>query len=300
MRRRPDPVSGQPTVLFCVGATKAGTSWLYRYLSGHPDCHLRSIKELHYFDAIETGTLRSQKVRMEGDLLRARARQAESGSGPLIDAVIKDMADWIAVLGQGHRAIGAYLGYLANGAGAKRLVADITPSYALLPEGRLRMMAGIVPDVRFLYLLRDPVARLWSGARMVGRRQALEPDQVPARSIEAMEQMISGIEAGGADREDYAGAITRLQGAVPPQRLMIQLMDDLFTVSGLARLCRFLGIANFPGDFDTRHHEGPTLALPDDLRLRAQRALRPQYDFVARLFPDLPDSWRRNMTEVHG
>ena len=43
-------MTGDPTILFCVGATKAGTSWLYTYLLDHPECHVRSVKELHYFD----------------------------------------------------------------------------------------------------------------------------------------------------------------------------------------------------------------------------------------------------------
>ena len=43
----------QPTLLFCVGATKAGTSWLFDYLKHHPECHLRSVKELQYFYAHE-------------------------------------------------------------------------------------------------------------------------------------------------------------------------------------------------------------------------------------------------------
>ena len=40
-------------VLLCIGAAKAGTDWLHRQLSMHPECHLRSIKELHYFDALD-------------------------------------------------------------------------------------------------------------------------------------------------------------------------------------------------------------------------------------------------------
>lgn len=294
-------MTDHPTVLFCVGATKAGTSWLYRYLAGHPDCHLRAIKELHYFNVLEAGTLQRRKSVVEADLLAAKARQADGRNSDYIARLIRDLTDWVAVLGQGHHAIANYLRYLTDGIGSKRLVADITPAYAMLSEARLRAMAGIAPDVRFLYLLRDPVARMWSSARMLGRRRATTRDDFPARSIDAMEQMLAGVEAGMADREDYAGTITRLRAAVAPDRLLIQLQDDLMSVPGIARLCRFLGIsADHPADFDTRHHEGLPLALPDDLRARAQAALRPQYDFVARLFPDLPDSWRRNMTEVHG
>ena len=50
----------EATLMFGVGATKAGTSWLYRYLADHPECHLRSIKELHFFDALDTGKVEQQ------------------------------------------------------------------------------------------------------------------------------------------------------------------------------------------------------------------------------------------------
>jgi len=44
-------------IFFCVGAAKAGTGWLHRHLSDHPECRFCAIKELHYFDAIEAGRL---------------------------------------------------------------------------------------------------------------------------------------------------------------------------------------------------------------------------------------------------
>ena len=34
----------------CIGAQKAGTSWLYAALQLHPDVTLHPIKELHFFD----------------------------------------------------------------------------------------------------------------------------------------------------------------------------------------------------------------------------------------------------------
>src|SRR3954451_6124111 len=34
----------------CVGAQKAGTSWLYRQLEPHPDFWMPPVKELHYLD----------------------------------------------------------------------------------------------------------------------------------------------------------------------------------------------------------------------------------------------------------
>lgn len=289
----------EPTFLFCVGAAKAGTSWLYRYLFTHPECYLRAIKELHYFDTIERRALRAHHQRESARLLRAEARRAEGDDSHATRRLIRDLTDWVAVLARGHRHLPSYRGYLTQGLGDRRLVADVTPGYALLSVQTLQDMARMAADVRFLYLLRDPVARMWSQARMIGAREARDDGEFAARSLAAMDRMLSGVEQGQPDREDYRGTITRLKAAVAPDRLLILLQDEMHSIPGLARLCRFLGIAPHPADAKTRENEGLPLPLPEDLHHRARRALRPQYDFVATLFPALPDSWRQNMTEVH-
>ena len=46
-----------PTLLICVGATKAGTSWMYRYLHDHEACYVRSVKECHYFSMFKSKKL---------------------------------------------------------------------------------------------------------------------------------------------------------------------------------------------------------------------------------------------------
>lgn len=287
--------------MFCVGATKAGTSWLYRFLSRHPDCHLRSIKELHYFDMLESGNYARHREREARRLAELREEQASGKPMTAFRArMLRDTEDWCSVIGREGENLGAYRAYLAEGRGARHLVGDVTPAYALLSVERLTTMARMAGDVRFVYLLRDPVSRLWSQARMVAHRKARSLAEFPLRAAEVMGAMIDGIREGRTDREDYVGAITRLRTAVASSRLFVQLQDQMMSLPGLARLCGFLGIAAVPADFDKRVHEGTPLALDDGLRARAQAALRPQYDFVAGLFPELPDSWRRNMIGVHG
>src|SRR5437764_2788693 len=36
----------------CIGAHKAGTTWLYQQLDSHPDFWMSPVKELHYFDQL--------------------------------------------------------------------------------------------------------------------------------------------------------------------------------------------------------------------------------------------------------
>jgi hypothetical protein len=282
-------VTGAPTLLFGVGATKAGTTWLYQHLAGHPDCHLRKIKELHYFDALETGSLARQVTIQQQHL---------DGPGRKTQARRRDLLDWIAVLERGVEDLPAYLGYLTAGAGRKRLVADITPAYALLPEARLRAMAGLLPDVRFLYLLRDPVARLWSQVRMMASRAAASARDTSRLARRFLARLLSGEAPPDDYRLDYAGAIRRLGAAVAPERLLIGFTDEVISAEGIGRLWAFLGIGPGPAAVAERVFPGVPLAITAAQAKAAREFLAPQYAFVEAHFGRLPASWRRSPAEM--
>jgi hypothetical protein len=255
---------------------------------------MRSIKELHYFDMIERKTeARARRI------LTERTAALRTETGPRAAVELRDAEDWMRVISRSGADLDAYSAYLRQGNDGRPLVADITPAYALLPEARLAQMAALPEDPRFLYLLRDPVSRLWSQARMLARRRVAKGAADMQRAAHRiMSRLIDRIDAGEKDREDYAGAIGRLRAVVPAARLLIQLTDDLLSARGLALLHRFLGIREVPGNFDRNVHEGAPLVLAGPLKKRALAALRPQYDFVAGLFPALPESWRKNMSEA--
>ena len=118
-------MSGQPTYLFGVGATKAGTTWMHRYLAAHPDCHMRAVKELHYFDALDRGQIdRQVKVnRAKADKLAAQLAVAGGAKAGRIAQALADVRAWLAVLERGAEDAAAYRAYLTEGRGDRRLVA---------------------------------------------------------------------------------------------------------------------------------------------------------------------------------
>lgn len=288
-------MADEATLLFGVGATKAGTSWLYRYLAAHPECHLRAIKELHFFDALDEGRQAAQLDALTAT--RDRLMRGDGGAGPAERARrIADIDAYGPVLKSGDAA--AYMEYLNGGRTDQRLIADITPAYALLSEGRLGRMACMSSDVRFVYLLRDPVARLWSHVRMIARRRSTTGHDVALRAGQVLERALSGAEMHIVRRGDYRAALTRLRSAVAPSRLFTAFYETLFQAETVTRLCGFLGLSSRPADFRRRVHAGVPVEMTDEQRDRAAVFLRPQYEFVEACLGRLPAAWEANRVGV--
>ena len=45
-----------------------------------------------------------------------------------------------------------------------RLAGEASPSYALLPVRTIRLIRDLLPDLKLIYLMRNPVPRAWSHA----------------------------------------------------------------------------------------------------------------------------------------
>jgi hypothetical protein len=299
MKKRPDLVSKEPTLLFCVGATKAGTSWLYDHLSAHPQCHFRTIKELHYFSlknaAQFDGALRGMDRKIAE--MQARLGVAADARKLVVAQRLADLIEWRAVLA--HRAIDlpAYRAYLTANMGQARLVGDVTPAYGMMSKADLTRLSQVAADTRFVYLIRDPLARLWSHVRMIAARAA--PDRfaqvAEAQMAAILDGDLSGEGKGIVARGDYAAILEKLTRAVPVKSLLVLFQEELMTIPGIAKLSAHLGLTPAPAALDLRVHEGKSLELPEPLRARALLWLRPQYEYVATMFPALPQAWLKNM-----
>ena len=140
----------EPT-FFCIGAQKGGTRWLYDQLNAHPEFWMPPIKELHFFD----GTFNERFRRSNRDRLKRKsqentlskrdalfARQAEILSKSLFNRLER------------YTELFAPRGELQSG--------DITPAYSTLPSRTIRKIRARLPELKIIYLCRDPVARFWS------------------------------------------------------------------------------------------------------------------------------------------
>ncbi len=290
------------TLMFGVGAPRCGTTWLHHFLAEHPDCHFRGIKELHYFDAMHWRRTDWVLKRLESEVRRIEWH-ATAGSDlerPKILNALADTQEYLRLVRQRTDDRGAYSRFLLNGKGTRKLVGDITPAYALLPTSVLRDMAAMSGASRFVYLMREPVERLWSHVRMAVRQARTATEDYERHAFEILADLFAGREEQHQQilpYSDYASAIGRLNESVPTDRLLVMFTEDLYTPTGLRRLCKFLGIRPVRGDFATKVNDTRLLSLPDELRAEVRRHLRPQYEFAAKYFPSLPEAWQRTMSE---
>jgi hypothetical protein len=296
-------MAGEPRVMICVGATKAGTSWLHDHLSSRADCHFRTIKELHYFTMTEPRHFAAARAKLarERDELAAARAGADPDRAARLERRIADLDDWDRVLARGAIDLAAYRAFLMAGAGGASVVGEVTPAYALMSVAEMKRLAAIGQDTRILFLMRDPVARLWSHVRMIAERttDSVAAFEAAARGLLAriLAGDLSGEGKGIVKRGDYATILGKLWRAFAPAQLLVLFTEDLLNGPGLDRLNDFLGLPPGAARADRKVHEGRTLALEPEAARAARAWLSPQYDFVQRHFPALPAAWTRTRAE---
>lgn len=275
------------TFLVCVGAMKSATSWIYHYLASLPDITVSPLKEVHFFNArfpanalgdMQEVALRRLRFHLEREGNPTANLRASPAFRASVDAVQMIYDD------------DAYFGHFARLCTPEtRTLCDITPAYAVIgPAGFDYIKAFFAAQgvtLRLLYVMRDPVERLWSHLRHL---QEVNPDgNVAMRWKEAIQspQICA--------RADYRGTVWDLDATFPPEDILYLFYEDLFHETALQSLCRFAGVAYRPGETgEARNRTRVEIDLPQEAREAFLHLLAPQYAFCRERFGDrVPASW---------
>ena len=273
------------TFLLGVGGMKCATSWTFDYLAGLGGVAVTPLKELHFFTARQ----RAPGVRPFTPELAAMVRgyldQAPDVAAELAaNAQFRAGVDALQMLYDPN----AYLDHFARIAGPEtRVLAECTPQYALLgPEGFTQVRAYFAQaglPLKLVFVMRDPVARLWSHLRSLPRGDKGLLEELPTR-VRAPEVLA---------RSDYIRTVQALDAVFPAEDVLFLFYEDLFDSAALPRLCRFLDVRYVPADTATRQNATPDQTpLPGTVRAGVGKLLAPQYRFCrARFGAAVPRSW---------
>lgn len=274
----------------CIGAQKAGTTWLARILSSHPDLFMSPVKELHYFDHVGglTQHLSERKLRSRnrkfwqrlltqwhrfGELKGQRAWYRSYLSGPVDDA-------WYAAL-------------FATRDG-KRFAGEATPEYAIIGEDGFRHLHRLAPDARLLFIMRNPVTRAWSQA--LHHCRTTHRDALRMKADDLIRVM--GDAPNFAALCDYATTLETVARVFPPEQVMTMFYEDMHRdrEKALRDVCAFIGIGFDAGalpELGKRFNRSQDVPLPDDMRAHLRERLRDQALRVKAITGRIPPAWEK-------
>jgi sulfotransferase family protein len=186
----------------CVGAQKGGTSWLYRQLERHPDFWMPPVKELHYLNSLN-------KTRQ---FHPPRCRDQRDAS--FLDSM-KNLSGLSYIDLENYGRLFEHKGSLVSG--------DISPAYSTVSDEIIQRVVNSFPNLKVIFLARDPVERAWSQLSMGVRLGMITPFD----ATDADEVIRNLLNPGVLLRSHPSKIVARWRRYVRPDLFRIFFFDDL-------------------------------------------------------------------------
>lgn len=269
-----------------IGAQRSGTSWLYRNLGACAGVWLPPVKELHYFDEIRGRPLFNERYRKHRGIVLTRYRRALAerdfrGLTPAWDFhfLVRLPNDrWYRRL------------FWPRGG---RICGEITPAYGTLEEATVEQIGRLLPQLRIVFLMRDPVERSWSQARK-------DLPRVLGRPIErvAVEDLLSWFDGPWCQlRSNYLRTLRIWQNVFGPHALHVEYYESIRQEPEalVGRVKEFLGVTDadhvISGTTHTVVNRGREAPMPAAFRRHAARSFLPMLEQLALEFGGFPEAW---------
>lgn len=273
----------------CIGAQKAGTTWLNEQLLRHESVCLPPVKEVHFFNYLYSPNDR-------GWIFDHYLRPARLYLSSMLQSRVEDM-DWegiayyarlLDLIRKGHVDENWYEYVFTLCHDAARLRGDITPAYlSMSPEG-IAHVHRYNPEMRLVALLREPVDRAVSAAKMIIKRKKItQPDDLLWRSV------ISG--HGILHKSSYAAQLENWLHFFPAEQLLVLPYERIALEPKplMDEVCDFLSIARMEHDpaMDERIHAGRHYDTPAWVLDWLESRLAGQREMVEKMYPDFSRWW---------
>ena len=279
-----------------IGATKAGTTWLYKQLCRHPGIWMTPNKEISFFTA-------TQPAGVGRDNPRSRLAYDVFRLGWHRDLVcfvlgIRSMEDlehlrWWVRFYSGHRDDRWYRSLFAR-APQGSLAGEFSPVYESCGAVDIRHMHAIAPHAKLLFMIREPVARFWSHFNM-NRARGLAPGDVMTEGLELL------LRPDGETRLLYRQTLRNYTQFFCPEQILVIFYDAIRHEPHrlLADLFKFLEIPQrdySDSELAERINEGTaSVPMPESLRSIAAEKYRVDVESLAQVLGGFAADWLDQM-----
>ena len=279
-----------------IGAQKAGTSWLADYFQKHDEVLMSPLKELHYFDRFYAektyrGFTERFKKALESTVKRVTPEDTAENRALLekCDLLLRRLKMGVDP--------DAFLDYFRSLYRGEKIFGEISPSYSVLDRRAFEEMRKIHPEVRIIFIMRNPVDRYWSHLRF---RIQQNPEFDPVKQFERKLSVPMYFE-----RTDYRKTVNELEAVFNKEEILYLFYEHLFAKEArqadreLEKVCDFFGISRRPAEREKVVRKSKGISLDPELRKKGIRHFLPVYEFVRERFgEETPRSWIEDMENL--
>lgn len=208
-----------------IGGARCGSGWLFENLKKHPDVWLPDIKELHYFDR-SPNYPSPNRLAEENVWIRLFGKDHfHSNFRPffiknIIKSILfphKQSLAWTCKYFLGKPNNSWYHALLNKN---NKITGEISPAYAILNEEDIAKLKRAFPDVKIIYIIRNPVYMAWSAIRRRGTKC----------DVERIQQTLEN--PSTKYRSDFMSSILTWEKFFPENQIFIGFYDDVQTRPG--------------------------------------------------------------------
>ncbi|MBZ4203291.1 MAG: sulfotransferase [Methylovulum sp.] len=256
-------------LLIGAGAMKAGTTWLYKQLAGHPLIHFTPEKELHYFSYQEAVGNKLAHAQRQLKLKKALKRQCN-----------EKVLAWYTRYAEPEEINDDWYYSLFQEVQPRVYCADFSNQYSLLDEAGLNKITACAKNIKVIYTLRDPLERLWSHVKFNYKFNGQE-ELIHSINIKEFRQILN--KEWFWKNTEYLANYDRLERVFGKEHVRLFYLEDFtaFPTGSLWNIEQFLHIRHVDYKHDlltSKFNQSKELDMPESWQRLAMIRLRPEYE----------------------
>ncbi|SHJ97064.1 sulfotransferase [Halomonas caseinilytica] len=265
----------------CIGAQKAGTTWLDKQLRAHPKIWMPPMKEVHYFDYVYNQDFRRWITWHLRSTLRRELKKVTDSS----KSIDWDKVSYLSsIMTHEEKFTDDWYKNIFSASPGDAISGEITPEYCTIGRKGIQHIRELCGEVKIIYIIRDPVSRAWSQLKMNMVRNGDYHKAVNKnKKIKDMSYFRKNLRHPSIEnRGDYRSYIPEWDvfseniKYIPFKRIKSEPNVVLQEVSG------FIGLESGFEFVDASKtvHQGSGLKMPEEIRKDLKELFSGQYDFL--------------------
>ncbi len=275
-----------------IGAPRSGSTWLHMNLYRHPDIWIPHRKELHYFDRspsypspshLSSNHPLSRLIGREDYNKKFRLMLAKTLTKNICTLNMEQLS-WEIKYFFGRYNDQWYASLFKRG--KDKTKGEITPAYSILELQDVEHIRNIMPDVKIIYFLRNPIYRAWS---------SLRKNFVSTRPLEELKKIID--QPATLLRCDYLRTISIWRKFFAEEQIFIGFYEEIKQNPQdlLLRLYKFLGVEEAEkytaqSAYQKINKSSP-MVIPNEVKVYLTRKFFPQIKELNKVVGNYSKQW---------